>query len=127
MAFQTHAFAYTLMPENGRLGILFQRIFDYPIHSGSNNVIDTLFHWLNLIVVATGISFTIKQVRNNSLERDPNLILLLGTLLLAIPMLFTPFDWDRYYLYPIYFGCIFFQLASVNWHSNIKYRRKHNE
>jgi hypothetical protein len=38
-------------------------------------------------------------------------ILLLGALTCAIPMLFVPFDWDRYYLYPIFFSCILFSIG----------------
>lgn len=39
------------------------------------------------------------------------IVLVLGALVCATPMLFVPLDWDRYYLYLIFFNCVFFAIG----------------
>jgi hypothetical protein len=112
LEYQVYTYADELIPSNSRLTILFQRILDYPLHLDANQVLNIPLHWLNFTFVALGMAQVIKQVRNSGTERDINLVLLLGALLCAVPMLFAPFDWERYYLYPIYFGCIFFAIGA---------------
>jgi hypothetical protein len=112
LEYQVYTYADELIPSNSRLTILFQRILDYPLHVNTKHLLSTPLHWLNLLFVALGMAHAIKQLRNSGTEQDINLVLLLGALLGAIPMLFIPFDWERYYLYPVYFGCIFFAIGA---------------
>jgi hypothetical protein len=112
LEYQVYTYADEVIPSHSRLKILFQRILDYPLHIDANHVLNIPLHWLNFTFVALGMAQVIKKVRNSGTERDINLVLLLGALLCAVPMLFAPFDWERYYLYPIYFGCIFFAIGA---------------
>jgi hypothetical protein len=108
MDFQIYTYPETLMPPNGRLATLFEKIFDYPLRTNANW---EGLRWVNLLVVTIGMIYSIKQAWHNTPEKDANIILWLGTLLCAVPMLFTPFNWERYYLFPIYFSCIFFAIG----------------
>lgn len=108
-----------ILPSN-RINILFQRIFEYPVSLDSNGITDSLFHWINFLVVAFGAAYVIRQAWRKGQDWEKSVILLLGALTCAVPMLFVPFDWDRYYLYPIFFSCIFFvigisQLFSIEY------------
>ena len=40
------------------------------------------------------------------------LVLLSAAVVLGLPMCFTPLDWDRYYLWPVFFACIFLSIGS---------------
>jgi len=106
---KTYASQVILPPS--RLNILFQRIFHYPIALDSNGIASSLFHWINFFIVAFGTAHLIMQVWKKERGWEKLVILLLGALTCAIPMLFVPFDWDRYYLYPIFFSCILFSIG----------------
>jgi hypothetical protein len=122
--YQLHTYPDTLIPSNNRLTILFQRIMDYPMHSNSNRAVNIATHWGNLLAVILGMYHVIKRARGDTSERDACVILLLGTLLCATPMLFNPFDWERYYLYPIFFNCIFFAVGISQQIINFSTREK---
>ncbi|NJC96855.1 MAG: hypothetical protein C3F07_10485 [Anaerolineales bacterium] len=109
--YQLHTYTDQLIPPDHRLAILFERILDYPLHVDSHQALGLLFHWLNLLIVVIGISYTIKHTGKGFIEQDYGIILLLGALFCVVPMLFTPFDWERYYLFPVYFSCIFFAIG----------------
>jgi len=108
MDFQVYTYPETLMLPNARLTTLFERIFDYPLHTNTNG---EGLRWVNLIVVIIGMTYSIKQAWHNTREQNAHITLLLATLLCGVPMLFTPFNWERYYLFPIYFSCIFFSIG----------------
>lgn len=122
--YQLATYIDELIPPGNRLTILFQRIFDYPIHTDTNNTVGILFHWLNLIGAFFGIIHVLKCAWNDGSKRDISIVLLLGTLLCAVPMLFSPFDWERYYLFPIYFGCIFFVIGISELALNFRIQEK---
>ena len=122
--YQLATYPDELIPPGNRSTILFQRIFDYPIHTDTNNTVGILFHWLNLIATFIGITHVLKCAWSDNPERDASIILLLGTLLCAVPMLFSPFDWERYYLLPIYFGCIFFVIGISQLALNFRIQEK---
>jgi len=72
-------------------------------------------------MIVFGLSYSIKQIGMKMENQEFFIVLVLGTLVCAVPMLFVPFDWDRYYLYPIFFSCIFFsigmgQLLCIGFH-----------
>jgi hypothetical protein len=94
-----------------RINILFQRIFEYPIASDSNAIANFLIHWINSLIIAFGTAWSISCVWKRRERWEKYIVLLSGTLTCAIPMLFVPFDWDRYYLFPIFFNCIFFAIG----------------
>lgn len=96
---------------NERLAILFQRIFEYPLVFGTNTVIVVILHWINFFIAAFGFSYSLKQIMMKQRNQMIHIPLVLGTSVCAVPMLFTPLDWDRYYLYPIFFSCVFFAIG----------------
>jgi hypothetical protein len=99
------------IPPNDRLRILFQRIFAYPIHLNGSRAATAIFRGINFLLTCSGIYYCVKQVRQKGKDWEYFMVFLLGALVLAIPMLLTPMDWERYYLFPIFFSCIFFSLA----------------
>lgn len=91
--------------------VLFQRIFELPLKPECSGTADLLFNGINLLIAASGFSFSLRQVWLKRQNWEIILVLLLGALVCAVPMLFIPLDWDRYYLYPILFSCIFFVIG----------------
>lgn len=64
----------------------------------------------NLDTVLKGGSDSLVWNKGGSCEKY--VILLSGALTGAAPMLLVPFDWDRDYLLPIFFSCIFFSIGA---------------
>jgi hypothetical protein len=95
-----------------RLNILLNRVFDYPYHipNNDNNLIIPIFM---LSITSFGIYYAIKQILSDNEETHKYLVLLFSLLTFGVPMLITPLDWDRYYLYPIFFSGIFFSIGFV--------------
>jgi hypothetical protein len=117
---QEKLYASQVILPNNRINILFQRIFEYPVSLDSNSIADSLFHWINFLIVAFGAAYLMRLAWRKGQDWEKSVILLLGAVTCAVPMLFVPFDWDRYYLYPIFFSCIFFvigisQLFSIGY------------
>jgi hypothetical protein len=108
---QAETYSSQMILPGDRMNILFQRIFEYPISFHSGNVTNVLLHGINFLAFAFGIAYSIRQIWRVERDWERYAILLSGTLTCAIPMLFIPFDWDRYYLYPIFFSCIFFSIG----------------
>ena len=108
---QVNQYTDQTIQSNERHYILFQRIFRYPLGLRTNNTADSLFHWINFLMIVFGLSYSIKQIGMKMENQEFFIVLVLGTLVCAVPMLFVPFDWDRYYLYPIFFSCIFFSIG----------------
>jgi hypothetical protein len=100
----------TIQPKE-RHDIFFQRIFSYPLSFRKNNTADLLFHWINFFIAVFGLYYSIRQIWLKVENWEFFIILVLGTLVCAVPMLLIPLDWDRYYLYPIFFSCIFFSIG----------------
>jgi hypothetical protein len=111
VAGQAETYASQVILPGDRMEILFQRIFKYPISFDSSSLTNTLFHGINFLVFAFGSTYSIRQMWKKERGWERYAVLLSGTLTCAIPMLFIPFDWDRYYLYPIFFSCIFFSIG----------------
>jgi hypothetical protein len=111
VASQINTYADQTIQPNERLSILFQRIFEYPLAFGTNTAIAVILHWLNFLIAAFGLSYSLKQIAMKEGKQTIHISLILGALVCAAPMLFTPLDWDRYYLYPIFFNCVFFAIG----------------
>ena len=111
VAGQAETYASQVILPGDRMGILFQRIFKYPISFDSSSLANALFHGINFLVFAFGSAYSMRKMWKKERDWERYAVLLSGTLTCAIPMLFIPFDWDRYYLYPIFFSCIFFSIG----------------
>jgi len=111
LQYQLQRYAYQMIPGGARLEILFQRIFTYPIEPSVSGAEIVFFRWINFALTALGIYYCILQIRQRKIDSEYSVVFLSGALLCALPMLFTPLDWERYYLYPIFFSCIFFSLG----------------
>jgi hypothetical protein len=111
VAGQAETYESQVILPGDRMDILFQRIFKYPTSFDSNSLTNALFRGINFLVFAFGSAYSITQIWKNERDWEGYAVLLSGTLTCAIPMLFIPFDWDRYYLYPIFFSCIFFSIG----------------
>lgn len=111
LQYQINRYAYQMIPEGARLDILFQRIFKYPVDLDTSGAGIAFFHWINLILTALGIYYCIQQIRRRHKDWEYSVVFLSGAFVCAFPMILTPLDWERYYLYPIFFSCIFFSLG----------------
>lgn len=94
-----------ILPGN-RPGILLNRVFNYPVHIKNKNIRWVSF-LLNLCLTALGVHHVTKNITKSGSEANIYLSFLTSSVVLAIPMLFVPLDWDRYYMYPVLFVCIF--------------------
>jgi hypothetical protein len=108
---QIKAYPDQIIQPDQRLGILFKRVFDHPLKFDIGSVGSSIAHRINFLVGGFGLSFSAYQVWRKNRRYEYFLILILGVITCAVPMLFVPLDWDRYYLYPIFFGCIFFAIG----------------
>ena len=104
---QINQYSDQTIQSNRRHSIIFQRIFRYPLRLPTNSTADSLSHWINFFMVVFGLSYSIKKTSPKLESWEIFVVLGLGALVCAVPMLFVPLDWDRYYLYPIFFSCIF--------------------
>ena len=111
--YQLNTYSHQLIPAGARIGILFQRIFEYPIRIQSSPGMSAILHWINFIPAAIGLFYTVRQGSGASSLSHACLALWLGAAFSAGPMLLTPFDWERYYMFPIFFACVFFSIGSV--------------
>lgn len=89
-----------------RTKILLNRIFSYPINLPG-------FLILNMCITIFGIFYVLRNIfkKRNNKRGNIYLILVIAAIILCVPILFTPLDWERYYLFPIYFTCIFFSIG----------------
>lgn len=102
---------------DGRVSHLFERVFidliptDSPTLGGAlaalvlgltaYGIFLSIRYWVSEIKTALP---TAHKNRNGS---DFYMILLLSALILASPMLLTPLDWRRYFIYPVFFTLVF--------------------
>lgn len=67
--------------------------------------------WLNIVFFLVGLSHIIVELwkSQNKIEIDDaaSITLVLISFFVATPMLFTPLDWDRYYIFPVFFTTVF--------------------
>jgi hypothetical protein len=110
--YQVVQYAYQAIQPGERLSTLFERIFKYPMDFQLNPITVALFHWASFILTVWGIVYSVKQVWMKNKGWEYFVVILLGAFVCAAPMLFTPLDWERYYLYPIFFSCIFFCIGA---------------
>lgn len=111
LQYQIQRYAYQMIPAGARMEILFQRIFSYPMTPGVNEAGIVFFRLINFVLTVLGIYYCIQQIGQRRKDSEYSIVFLSGAFLCALPMLFTPLDWERYYLYPIFFSCIFFSLG----------------
>jgi hypothetical protein len=73
--------------------------------------------------------YSVQQIRQRRKNWEYFMVFLSGAVVCALPMLLTPLDWERYYLYPVFFSCIFFSLGmSELLHAGAAYaQRQQNE
>lgn len=72
---------------------------------------------LNIILVAFGMGLVLLSIRNWSTGPKSGLaamVLFAIALTATIPIFFTPLDWDRYYLFPVFFSTAFIAIA-IGW------------
>jgi hypothetical protein len=103
-----HYSSDVILPDQ-RLSIVLKNVFFYPIHVGNEN--NFIIPLLNLSIASYGIYFIVKGIIRESEGIDFYSVLITTSTVCAIPMLFTPLDWDRYYLFPIFFTCVFFSIG----------------
>jgi hypothetical protein len=111
LQYQISRYDYQTIPANARLSILFQRVFKYPVDLDIPGTRIAFFHWVNLFLTALGIYYCIQHIRQRRSAWEYSVVFLSGAFVCAFPMLLTPLDWERYYLYPVFFSCIFFSLG----------------
>jgi hypothetical protein len=106
--------ADVILPGN-RVRILFDRIFSFPVYSPNIYGSDPLLLLvLNLFISAFGVYYGIRSIfnkRDNGPGNGGYLVLIISAVILCTPNLFIPLDWPRYYLFPIYFTCVFFSIG----------------
>jgi hypothetical protein len=89
----------------GHIKIIANRVFqDYAaIHING-------FLLINIMLFLVGLSYLLFKSIQYLKYLDPNpasiAVLIIGVFA-SIPALFTPLDWDRYYLFPVYFSTLF--------------------
>lgn len=129
LQYQLSRYDNLTIPENARLAILFQRIFEYPIDLDPRGTRFAIFHWINLILASFGMYHGARQIKQRRKSREYFMVFLSGAVVCALPMLLTPLDWERYYLYPVFFSCIFFSLGMAELlYAGISYaQRQQNE
>lgn len=105
MDYQVNVYPDIILPGQ-RTKILVNRIFSYPINFPA-------FLILNLFITAFGFFYGIRNIfkKRNKKSGDYYLILIVSAIIICTPVLFTPLDWVRYYLFPIFFTCIFFSIG----------------
>jgi hypothetical protein len=95
---------------NTRLQIVPERIFqDYMAFHFRGAVL------INVFLYVLGISYLLfggYQWLANKGGKPANIAILVVSSLTAIPTLFTPLDWDRYYIFPIIFVTVFISLGT---------------
>jgi hypothetical protein len=128
LQYQISRYDYQTIPANARLEILFQRIFKYPVELDLSGTKIAFFHWINLLLTALGIYSCLQHIRQRRKGWEYSVIFLSGAFVCAFPMLLTPLDWERYYLYPIFFSCIFFSLGMGELlYMGVSYMRKQQQ
>lgn len=100
--------SYIILPDQ-RVRTLIIRVFDDPYFQTNGSLLLPSFL---LGITAFGVIYTIIQIIKHR-EAGISLVLLLGMLFLGVPMLFTPLDWDRYFLYPVFFSGIFLAIGAA--------------
>jgi len=103
MNVQTHVFPSSRIQGFGQhVSVLTNRIFE----SHSSLHFDGAL-WINITFFLIGFIYlvvqAVKYCRNQNSNPEAVVILAIG-LATSLPSLFTPLDWDRYYIFPIYFS-----------------------
>jgi hypothetical protein len=95
-----------------RLTIIPLRIFeDYAIIHFNGSLM------INIILFLIGIKVAVSQATHwlkHKLDNAASIVLLTTGMLASIPAFFTLLDWDRYYLFPVFFSTIFIAIA-LGW------------
>jgi hypothetical protein len=86
--------------------LLVKRIFGLPL--GWPTSVSLGGYILPLFFLGVGIYETYAQ----SQFFPRGLVLVSAAVVLGLPMCFTPLDWDRYYLWPVFFACIFLSIGA---------------
>jgi hypothetical protein len=107
LTFQRAAYSHQLIQHGERLAVLYQRIFEYPLHFAPG----PLLTFVNFALASFGIIHSIRRAWRNTNSSRAYRLVLLGTVFCAGPMLLTPFDWERYYMFPIFFTCLFLSIG----------------
>lgn len=95
-----------------RLTIIPLRIFeDYAIiHFNGSLIINIILFLIGFIVTVSQATGWLKHKSDN----PASIVLLTTGTLASIPAFFTLLDWDRYYLFPVFFSTIFIAIA-LGW------------
>jgi 4-amino-4-deoxy-L-arabinose transferase-like glycosyltransferase len=75
--------------------------------------------FINIILLLIGLTVIASQALNWFRQTSGNaasIVLLTSSILASIPAFFTLLDWDRYYLFPVFFSTIFIAIA-LDWMS----------
>jgi hypothetical protein len=100
--------------------LLVKRIFGLPL--GWPLTITIGGYILPIFFCGVGVHETYTKLHFPS----PCLVLLSASVILGLPMCFLPLDWDRYYLFPIFFACIFFATGLSMYIQTLAYFRPRN-
>lgn len=108
MAWQKTQLPGMIIPDIGaRLVIVPERIFKDYMASNFNGA------WIiNILLFGLGIAYSVRTGLLWLINKDGNstsVAILVVASVIAIPSLFTPLDWDRYYLFPVI--CVSFFIA----------------
>jgi hypothetical protein len=110
-----------ILPDQ-RINILYNRIF-VDIFQPSIKYIGFVIPMVILILTIYGIYQSIKIILLNKNDADTYVVILVAFMFLGMPMLFTPLDWDRYYLFPVLFSITF---ASIGFNHLVSTRHHIN-
>ncbi len=105
---------YDTISAHERPGILLNQIFRHPLSIAESN-------WgyatslLLLIITLYGIACFTSKVFSKNNQIDLYISIYATSLILAIPPLFTPLNWDRYYLYPVIFSLFYMTTGTSRW------------
>lgn len=103
MSVQTNDFPGSRIQGFGQhVGVLTKRIFESYSSLHFEGAI-----WINIILFLIGFIYLVNkavQYYKNDNSNPGSVVVLAIGLATSLPSLFTPLDWDRYYIFPIYFS-----------------------
>ncbi|MCC6500294.1 MAG: hypothetical protein IT313_08525 [Anaerolineales bacterium] len=93
-----------------RLNTLYHRVFHYPVAFPSRS----FAHAFNFSLALVGLIVSVWKSLGEPNAASAYRIILIAAAFSAGPMLLTPFDWERYYMFPVFFACIFFTVGAAH-------------